>query len=176
MRIWFFMLCVFLTGSAFAQGKPDWMQYKNPYVADSLKLDTAHRAPEEVITWAQASVSDVLSFAPDDYRQRLSSFQKYFALSGWQAYTAALQQFNLLALATNDGYAVRSIVEAAPEILNEGPIDGVYRWAVRMPVIVSLSRAGSPPRLLGRYTLSLGLARGAEGKDIVIDNWQMAAR
>jgi hypothetical protein len=162
-----------------APAPTDWMTYKNPYVGEENDIGNPHRTPDEIATWAQQAATDVLSFTPADYKDKLNGFKKYFVPQGWQLYTAYLKDSNLLSMVTDQGYSVGTIVDSHPEIVNSGAVDGVYHWIVKAPVTISFfitdASGKIKPGAAGKYNLFIDMARvAAGGQDgVAISNWRV---
>ncbi len=159
--------------------KPDWMAYKNPYVGEETDIANPHRNSDEIAAWARQAATDVLSFGPGDYREKIAGFKKYFAATGWQLYADYLRSSNTLTSVTTEGQTVGAIADGQAEIVNSGPVDNAYHWIVKVPLTISFSIKGAngavKPTTTGKYTLFLDLARTAatDGDGIVINNWRV---
>lgn len=161
------------------EAKPDWMNYKNPYVGEENDLANPHRTTDEISAWAQQAATDTLSFNPTNYRDKLTSFKKYFAPQGWQLYADYLKSSNVMSSVTNDGFSVGAIADGKPDIVNSGAVDGTYHWIVKLPLTVSFFTTASDgtitPGTMSKYTLFIDMARIADqsGEGIAINNWRM---
>lgn len=160
-----------------AKAQPSWMEYKNPYVGEEDNIANPHRTAGEITAWAQQAAADSLTFSRGDYKGRLNGFKKYFVPQGWQYYAAYLKDSKLINMVVDDGYSVGTIVNELPEIVNQGPSEGVYHWVVKMPITISFfvvdqQQGSSRSSASGRYLLFLDVARVAEG-GIAIVNWSV---
>lgn len=156
--------------------KVDWLAYKDPYASKATDITQPHRTTEEVSTWAQQAISDVLSFSQKDYRQRILGFKKYFIGAGWQPYATWLKEVHLIEMVAQEGYSsVGTVVNSPPDILSQGMASGAYHWLVRVPAIISLQRQESKGDMLGQYYLFLDVQRveaKAEEDGLVIAGWR----
>ena len=162
--------------------KPAWLDYKNPYASEEGDLSNPHRTTDEIVILAQQTATDVLSFSPADYKDKLQSFKKYFVPQGWQLYAAYLKGSLPLSKVTDDGYSVGAIVSSPPEIVNNGPADGAYHWVVKVPVTISFffSAAAADGSVRtgpsGKHILFMDMTRVASGggdSGIAINNWRV---
>jgi len=182
VKIYFIMFLFIGISSAFAQtpvSKPAWLEYKNPYAGEEDLISNPHRSAEEITTWAQQIAAEVLSFGPADYKKKLGGFKKYFVTDGWQTYAAFMKKAQLISRVEEGGYSLVSIVNAPPEITQQGDSGGVYHWTVKMSVTISVFGAGRDGKnrleTSGKYILLLDMARVAEGGDngIAINRWHV---
>lgn len=165
------------------QSAPAWMQYNSPYSTKQQDLSVSHMAAPEISTWAQETVSDVLSFGPADYTERLTGFKKYFIVSGWQGYAEYMSQNGLADLVKGQQYALNAIVNDPPHVLKEGSISGTYRWLVETSAVLSLSRENSDgqsqavPATTRRIKILTQLVRVADDRGVpaglAIENWNV---
>lgn len=159
---------------------PAWLQYRSPYSAKSADLTVSHLSAPEISAWTQEAVSDVLSFSPANYTDRLTGFKKYFVVSGWKAYAEYLSKNGLPDLVKGQQYTLNAIVNRPPHVLKEGAINGVYRWLVETPVTLSLSRANgsgqsqtvpSTARNLNVLTQIVRIGDNGGPAGLAIENW-----
>lgn len=184
MKSFFIVLAFILLNAlpALAQqpaAKPDWMAYKNPYAGEENQITNPNRTSEEIVTWAQQTAADVLSFGPADYKDKLAAFKKYFVPEGWQLYAAYLKSAKLINKVTEENYSVGAIVTNPPEIVKQGATNGAYRWVVSVPVTISLFVTDPAGKTVlessGKHTLLVDIARVENGDDsgIAIDSWHV---
>ena len=167
---------------AASKDAPAWMQYNSPYVQNREDLSISHMSAPEITAWAQEAVSDVLSFGPDDYTERLTSFKKYFAVSGWQGYTDYLTKNGLPNLVKGDLYTLNAIVSENPDILKQGAVQGAYRWLIKTSAVLSLSRNSGTgelktvPSTSRKIDVIVQLVRqeGKGASGLAIELWQTA--
>lgn len=162
-----------------AEAKPAWMEYKPSYAGEESDISNPHRTHDEITTWAQQAVVDVLSFSRDNYNDKVNGFKKYFAPQGWQLYVNYLKDSKIVDV-VGQGYTIGAIVNDTPEIVNQGSSAGAYHWIMRMPVTISFyqkNEDGTPkPATSSKFFLFVDVLRvtqpGSEG-GIAITNWRM---
>ncbi len=147
--------------------------------ANEAALDTIHRRTEEIGEWLMTVASEVLTFDGEDYNADIKEAAGYFDAKGQKEYTAFLQQAGLLNTLDSEQYQVRSFVQEAPLLLNEGAVDKRYRWLYRVRVMTSyLPRGASdykemkPINRTMVVTLQVGRTDKADNEhDILIESW-----
>jgi len=115
----------------------NWMEYNSPYIAKD-GLDIAHITSNEIALWAQNTVSEIFTFTPQDYAQRLIKFKmKDFTKSGWLKYAKFLKESKTLEAVTEQNYSIASIVPTTPLIIDEKVINKEFHWIVKMKTGIS---------------------------------------
>ena len=157
-----------------------------PAVTDSgvkdggaVSLEKQHRSTEEVIRWVEGAVSEVTTFDENDYQKTLRDRQGYFDQAGQQQYIKFLQSAGVAKVLNSNQYYVRSFVEDIPLLLNEGVVEGRYRWLFQVPITLTyMDRAmvdykESDP-VSQRMSVTLQVGRSASAVDaegIAIETW-----
>jgi intracellular multiplication protein IcmL len=90
-----------------------------------------------VVSWAARSASDVMTFGFHDYQRRLQESSAYFTRRGWQSFTEALEQSRIMEGVQKAQQVVTAAPKSAPVIVQQGLVDGVYRWIVELSLIVT---------------------------------------
>lgn len=101
-----------------------------------------HRSPAHLAEWITTVSSEILTFEKSDYREEIKLRKNYFDSSGLREYVAFLQERNIIKILEDGTFHVRSFVEEQPLLLNEGVVDGRYRWLYEVPVMVSYMNKG----------------------------------
>lgn len=145
----------------------------------SANLGTPHLANHQVGEQVVTNVSEALTFDKEDYITKLAKNAQMFSPDGHKQYQAFLRDNNLLAVLESKKFLMRSFVRQAPILLNEGPVEGRYRWLYEIPMMISyMDRAmtgykESEPVSQGLILrIQVGRVKGADGTDgILIETW-----
>lgn len=142
-------------------------------------FDTPHRLSGDIAEWLAVTLTDVMTFQSDDYQEDLGRTAKYFDANGRALYLKFLEENKIIRILESDKFYVRSFVQDAPLLLNEGEVDGYYRWLFDVPVLVSYMDRNLKDYAKGDATtqvmdLRVQLMRSPEaGKSgVVIDLWE----
>lgn len=101
-------------------------------------LDQPHRASNEISEWAVTQVSNVLSFNGNmDFNAEISRHKILFDAAGFQQYRDFMDKNNLTKVLESQKFDISSFVEQSPILLNEGAVEGRYRWLYEIPVMIS---------------------------------------
>ena len=90
-----------------------------------------------LISWAARASSDVMTFGFHDYQKRLQDSSAYFTRRGWQSFSEALDRSRVMEGVQQAQRVVTAAPKSAPVIVQQGLVDGVYRWVVNLPLIVT---------------------------------------
>lgn len=90
-----------------------------------------------LVSWSARAASDVMTFGFHDYQRRLQEASSYFTRRGWQSFTEALQRSRIMEGVTQAQRVVTAAPKSAPVIIQQGLVDGIYRWIVELPLVVT---------------------------------------
>lgn len=90
-----------------------------------------------LVSWAARAGSDVMTFGFHDYQRRLQEASAYFTRRGWQSFTEALDRSRVMEGVQSAQRVVTAAPKSAPVITQQGLVDGIYRWVVELPLIVT---------------------------------------
>jgi intracellular multiplication protein IcmL len=110
-----------------------------------VPLTDAYRSNAEVVSWAAKVSQDVMRFGYFDYKTRLDESSAHFTPKGWETFNKALEDSGTLDAVSKRKLTVTLTVNAAPEITEEGLLNGVYTWNVRFPISIKFDGI-EPPR------------------------------
>lgn len=104
---------------------------------NAVPLEISHRSPKEIGDWLMTAVSDTLSFevTKDGSKPLLKS--QYFTPAGLKQFEDFLGRTGMQKVLDSRQYNLRSFVRQTPLLLNEGSVQGHYRWLFEVPVMVS---------------------------------------
>lgn len=169
----------------FSTGAPDVKQIPGGEAwqensESTLGLDVSHRATREISEWAVTAVSQALTFESDDYQVDLQKLKTLFDEPGYAQYTAFLQDNKIMNVLTSGKFYVRSFVQDSPLLLNEGAVDGRFRWLYEIPVMISymdrdMTNYDKAEPVSQKLVLRVQLGRKAESPDnphgLLIESW-----
>lgn len=85
-----------------------------------------------------------------NYQRQLESSASCFTKSGWDEFTAAMDQAGTLGQVRSQRLVANAVPTGAPVVTREGMRSGVYAWEVEMPLMVTFhgARTNTTQRLL----------------------------
>lgn len=142
-------------------------------VTDAIPLDQPHRTNEEMASWLVTATSEAFTFNTNNFEQDFKKSAHYFTDSGKAEFQAFLEQNNIIKIIQSNKYQIRSFAQETPLLLNEGQVNGTWRWLYEIPVMVSYMERGvsdykkaQPVNQLMMLTVQIGRAdaiKGGEG-------------
>ena len=109
-----------------------------------VPLNEPYRTQAEVVTWAATTAQSVMRFGYHDYRDRLQQASTNFTNSGWDSFSKALKEANIIDAITVRKLVVTLDIGAAPEVKSEGVKEGIYTWYLKFPVTITFNGAEPP--------------------------------
>lgn len=155
-------------------------QTRNIYFATStdgriinlIPLNEPYRSQAEVVTWAATTAQSVMRFGFHDYRDRLQQASNSFTNSGWESFSKALKEANIIDAIVAHKLVVTLDVNAAPEVKSQMIKDGVYTWYVKLPITVNFQGNDPPPPINTALLLRIVRVSTLQNPDgISIEQW-----
>lgn len=90
-----------------------------------------------IVSWTARAASDVMTFGFHDYQKRLQENASYFTRRGWQTFSEAIETSRIMEGVQKSQQVVTASVQKAPVISQQGLVNGIYRWVVELPLVVT---------------------------------------
>lgn len=150
--------------------KPDWMKYQDSYTGEQNNLANPNRTNEEILAWVQEVATEALTFEPSNVDTKLRNQKAAFVPQGWQQYSQYLADTKLADLVRTQNYAVTTIVDGDPSVVNAAAAGGNYHWLVEAPLLMTFTKfdpvtGNSKPAGGGKFKLTMQLGRMSERPD-----------
>lgn len=100
-------------------------------------LDQRHRTNKAITDWLQEIVPALLTYNPQGYVRDIKKISVNFTKVGEQEYLAFLRDSNIAKTLETGRYSVTGVIKEYPIVMNEGAIDGRYRWLYQTTVMVT---------------------------------------
>lgn len=152
--------------------------------SQSTPLEQRHR-PNGIITkWVQDTVPMMLSYNAATYENEYAEKATAFNKAGATEYVAFLQAKNIVKTLKTGGYNVSGIVKGYPIVVNEGPVDGRYRWLYQIDVMVTYLDSGltkysnekEGDTITQEYSITMQVGRSREANNehgLLIETWSV---
>ncbi len=102
---------------------------------NQIPMDQPHRAKAQIQAWVITAVSEAMSFPAGDIDADLARTKDDFTPEAREQYLAFMRKTALLQPLTKGGLSLRSVAREEPFLLNEGAVNGHYRWLYEIPVL-----------------------------------------
>ncbi len=106
-------------------------------VVPMVSLSEPNLSRPALLSWASQAATETLTFGFHDYRRRLQEASRHFTRPGWNSFVKALQDAGIIEAVEANRQVLSAAPRAAPTILAEGIMNGVYQWQVEMPMMVT---------------------------------------
>lgn len=90
-----------------------------------------------VVSWSAQAATEIMTFGFHDFEKRLQDASTYFTRRGWQSFSQALSAAGLIENVRRNNQVLTATAQKAPIIVEQGVDNGVYRWIIDMPLIVT---------------------------------------
>ena len=104
-------------------------------------LNEPNMPDSAVLQWAANAAVAANTYDFSNYRSALQQSQKYFTVSGWQEFLAALKRSNNLDTVLAKKLMVTTVVTGAPVVKQQGEIRGTYAWQIQLPMVLTYQSA-----------------------------------
>lgn len=104
---------------------------------DSIPLDKPHRMSKDIGAWVMTAAGSAMNFEAGSAAEQLKTRDNLFDTVGKNQYLAFLKETRMLNVAQDGRFNVVSYVNQPPLLLNEGNVNGRYRWLFQVPVVVT---------------------------------------
>lgn len=102
-----------------------------------VSMDKPNMSTAALMSWVAQASSEVMTFGYHDYQRRLQQSAKYFTRSGWESFTNAMQKSRVLEAVEAQQQVVSAAPASAPVMVEQGVLNGRYRWIIKMPLNVT---------------------------------------
>jgi intracellular multiplication protein IcmL len=91
-----------------------------------------------VLSWASASITEIMTFGFGDFNPKLVKQSKRFTADGWKAFVEAFLNQKIGATFEKNRLVLTTVPSDTPIIVSQGPNqDNIYQWVIQMPVIMT---------------------------------------
>jgi hypothetical protein len=152
---------------------------------NKIALNLPHRNVDQVADWVVMAVSESLTYAVADTEKTYNQNLRHFDDASRAQYIEFMGTSGILSVLHSKKYYLRSFAQEKPLLLNEGVVDGRYRWLFEVPLMISyMDRTAkgykdAPLPLNQKATITVQVGRTNNempGKDLVIERWSGAAQ
>lgn len=147
-------------------------------------LHLRHRPNTTITLWVQQTLPMFLSYKTATYNDEYVTKIQHFSKTGADEYVQFLNKYNFLTTLKSGRYDISGFLQDYPVVLNEGPVDGRYRWLYQTNVMVTYIKSGtSDYKQIGEdeaiskeYTLTIQFGRSDTSFNphgLLVDNWSV---
>ncbi len=98
-------------------------------------------APSELLQWSAQAAVAAYTYNFVNYRQDLQRASEYFTPEGWNQFQQGLKDTRNLETVVAKKFVVTATPTGAPEIKDQGILNGRYAWRIQIPLLVTYEGA-----------------------------------
>ncbi|TAL34069.1 MAG: hypothetical protein EPN97_08585 [Alphaproteobacteria bacterium] len=133
--------------------------------AAAVPLDQPNMDHAALLTWAALAACDALKFSHADYEPRLRQASLHFSDAGWESFASWAQKSRIIDLVTAQKMILAAQPKEPPVIIQEGALEGKYRWVLSMPVLTNYRSASNQRTQIEHLYFVVERASVAESAD-----------
>jgi hypothetical protein len=116
---------------------------ENGELIQEVALNQPNITTNILLNWVTESMIMSNTFNFVNYATRIESAREHFTPEGFESFTKALQDTQLLQTVINNKFVVRAMPTAAPQIVKEGELANRYLWKIKLPMVFQYRSVGS---------------------------------
>ena len=147
-------------------------------------LDKPHRRPEHLADWLVRATSEIFTVEHSGYEKHLKHLATGMSEAGLAEFQKFMADSKILPELQSQPVKLMGYVEEPPLLLNEGVLNGRYRWLFEMPVTVtflprdmsSYKDVEDPTENTLRFIVQAQVGRVEKGPsedNVVIETWRV---
>lgn len=149
---------------------------------NAVPLDLPHRTAKEVGRWLMVATAESLSFGVGTFDERQKKVAAYFTPEAYEKYISFLDTGSYREKLRSGSVSLHNFVREEPFLLNNGPVEGRYRWLFEVPVMLSYLPAGAtgykdedPVNEALVFRIEVSRVPHAGVEEVLISNWSASA-
>ncbi|MBI1301605.1 MAG: hypothetical protein GC137_08105 [Alphaproteobacteria bacterium] len=154
---------------------------------NTTPLHKRHRTNAVMTQWVQTALPNILAYQAQDYQDQYEEKAKLFSEVGLKEYQKFLEDRSYFKTLQTGRYDIAGIFEDYPLVLNEGEVDGQYRWLYRVNILItyydntatidSINDTKSSITQRFELTFQLGRHRHVDNEHgVLIESWTATPR
>ncbi len=149
-------------------------------LADNSPLDIRHRNTSIISSWVMKVVPQAISLNATNYNEGIAQLDEFLNATAKAQYLKFINETGLMKAVQSGAYDIRAFVEDTPELLNEGVVNGRYRWAFQVKMVTSIVDSNAkdyrnvvPDNRLITLTIQVGRTPDVDNEHgVIIERWE----
>jgi intracellular multiplication protein IcmL len=108
-----------------------------------VPLDRPNMTSAALMSWVAQATTEVMTFGFHDYQRRFQQASRHFTKTGWESFTLAMQRARIIDSVQALQQVVTAAPRSAPVLVQQGILNGKYRWVLQMNLQVTYKSAGA---------------------------------
>ncbi len=110
---------------------------------NNTPLNVRHRPSSLIGRWVESALPDILSYRAKEYKKQFKEKTVYFNDVAKAQYIKFMQDSNYIKILETGRYDINAFVVEPPLLMNEGVVEGRYRWLFKSKVMVTHVKSGT---------------------------------
>lgn len=124
-----------------------------------VPLDRPNMTSAALMSWVAQATTEVMTFGFHDYQRRFQQASRHFTKTGWESFTLAMQRARIIDSVQALQQVVTAAPRSAPVLIQQGVLNGKYRWVLQMNLQVTYKSAGQGSSRTDNLKLNLVVER-----------------
>lgn len=124
-----------------------------------VPLDRPNMTSAALMSWVAQATTEVMTFGFHDYQRRFQQASRHFTKTGWESFTLAMQRARIIDSVQALQQVVTAAPRSAPVLIQQGVLNGKYRWVLQMNLQVTYKSAGAGSSRTDNLKLNLVVER-----------------
>lgn len=154
---------------------------------NSTPLHMRHRTNAVITQWVQEIVPQMLTYKTQEYENQYREKALTFSKVGGEEYVSFLHSANFITTLKTGRYDITGFIRDYPVIINEGVVDGRYKWLYETNIMVTFFESGMTEyqrdesrdnTITKEYKVTVQLGRSREAQNdhgLLIETWDVKA-
>lgn len=152
---------------------------------DTIAPDRPRLSSHAIEQWISATLSEVMTFDTPNFTDRVQNARRHFTQDGFRQYEDYLDRTELLKKLNDKNQRASLLIDGDILLLNEGAVEGVYRWLYDVPVMIGIVSRSSRSYVPGsqpigqKLSIRMQITRAPTADDpnaLLIESWEVRAR
>ncbi len=149
---------------------------------NNVPMETTHKSYEEIREWLIEAVGQAMSFDYQAAESQVILIENKFSPAALDQYKEFIESTRVKEKVLAMRGRISSYVTESPSLINEGAVEGRYRWLFDVPLFVSFMEADARSAATANtetYSIKLRIQIGRVNPDVqpeglIIENWKSA--
>ncbi len=147
-----------------------------PKNKEDVPLEDPFYNSRRVAGWTSRKIITVMSLSYTGIERNLTVAKQVFTDNGYQKFYGDLEESGLLMLVEDARMKMSLAPVNSPELLGEGVVDGRYRWAFRIPVVMTMQTVKKTIRDNKTLLLVIVISNEPRHDMLAIEHWALSDR
>ena len=137
--------------------EPRYFATENGRLVPLAPLNIPYVTQAFMFSWVAEAIGAAYTLDFQNYRKQAQDSRKFFTFDGFEDYKSSIKASGHLQYILDNRVLSSAVAEPVPVIINEGVVNGVYMWKIRIPLTIGYQT--QTQRLNQKYIATLVVVR-----------------